>query len=118
MRNSLTIAALFALTAASTACGGGGSSISSEGTITVRNDSSHVLTEVRVAPIDQVDWGPNLLPDVLYPGEDLTVSVACDTYDVLVTDDRDRMCVLGDLDLCFSDNVWVIDNATLRSCGF
>jgi hypothetical protein len=116
MRTSLTLALAFVLAAAAGGCVV--DSGSSNATITVRNDSSHILTEVRVAPVNQVSWGPNLLPDVLNPGEDLTVSVRCDTYDVLVTDDRDRMCVLGDLDLCFSDNVWSIDNATLHSCGF
>lgn len=118
MRNSLILASLFTASAALVGCGGGGGTTANDATVTVRNDSTHVLTEVRVAPIDQVDWGPNLLSDVLYPGEDLTVAVTCDTYDVLVTDDRDRMCVLGDLDLCFSDNVWDIDNQTLRDCGF
>jgi hypothetical protein len=117
MRNSLILASIFTAAASIAGCGSSGSS-ASDATITVRNDSTHTLTEVRVAPVDQVDWGPNLLPDVLFPGENLTISVACDTYDVLVTDDQDRMCVLGNLDLCFSDNVWDIDNQTLRNCGY
>jgi hypothetical protein len=114
---ALTFAAL-AAGAAGCAVQASSTPIDSHGTITVDNASSHVLTEIRVAPVDQVDWGPNLLGDVLYPNEQLTISVACDNYDVLVTDDRDRQCVLGDLDLCFSDQIWTIDNATLHSCGF
>jgi len=119
MRSTLILAALVAPLLATTACGSsGGGPIARDSSITIDNASSHVLTEVRVAPVDQVDWGPNLLPDVLYPDESLTIDVACDTYDVLVSDDRGRSCVLGDLDLCFSDNIWTIDNATLRNCGF
>ena len=94
------------------------SSSSSNGTITVRDDSSFKLVELRVAPVDQVSWGPNLLPSELFPGDELTIDVSCDTYDVLVTDEAGRMCTLNNLDLCFSDNVWIIDDQTLATCGF
>lgn len=89
-----------------------------DGTITVRNNSSYVLTGLYVAQVNQVSWGPNLLPDVLFTSEQLTVLVSCDTYDVMVIDDRQRDCVLTDLDLCFADELWVIDNSTLRNCGY
>jgi hypothetical protein len=119
MRRSPILALAFtALAAGAAGCAVQATPIDSHGTITVDNASSHVLTEIRVAPVDQVDWGPNLLRDVLYPDEQLTISVACDNYDVLVSDDRGRQCVLGDLDLCFSDSLWTIDDATLHSCGF
>lgn len=90
----------------------------SDGTITIDNASSHVLTVVRIAPVDQIGWGPDLLPDVLYPNEVITVLLSCDSYDVMVTDDRQRDCVVGNLDLCFSDRRWIIDNTTLRNCGY
>lgn len=89
-----------------------------DGTITIQNSSAHVLTELYVASVNQSGWGPNLLPDVLFTSEQITVQVGCDLYDVMVTDDRQRDCVLGNLDLCFSDHLWVIDNDTLRSCGY
>jgi len=90
----------------------------SSGTITIDNASSHVIAEVRVTGTGRVDWGPNLLGSALNPDERFTVAVGCDTYDVLVSDDRARDCVLGNLDLCFSDSVWTIDNGTLRNCAF
>ena len=90
----------------------------SDGTITIANDSTHVIVEVRVTSIGSSSWGANLLPDVLYPDEQITVSVVCDTYDVLVSDDAARDCVLGNVDLCFSNKVWTLDNATLRNCGY
>jgi hypothetical protein len=114
MRNPLILACAIA---SAIACGGGGGG-NSDGSITIENASSHVLYEVRVAPINQVSWGPNLLPDRLFTNERLTISVACNTYDVMVVDDLDRPCTLGNLDLCFADKLWVIDNATLRNCGY
>jgi hypothetical protein len=90
-----------------------------DATLTVHNHSSHVLTEVRLAEVDDRDWGPNLLPEVLYPGEDLTiVDIDCDDYDVLVVDEDDVECVLADLTLCFDDESWVIDDVTLALCAF
>lgn len=90
----------------------------SDGSITVRNGSSYVITEVRVTAIDSRSWGPNLLSDVLFPQEQLTVVVACDVYDVLVADDYAHECVLEGLDLCFSDAAWTISNTTLANCAF
>jgi hypothetical protein len=94
---------------------GGGNA---DGTITIQNSSAYVLTGVYVTPVNQSSWGPNLLPDVLFTSERITVQVSCSTYDVMVTDDLQRDCVLGSLDLCFSDHLWVIDNTTLRNCGY
>jgi len=110
-----SIALMAALGCGVTADTGGGNS---DGTITIQNGSTHVLTALHVAPVSQISWGPNLLPDVLFTSEQITVQVSCSTYDVLVIDDRQRDCVLGNLDLCFSDQVWVIDDFTLRNCGY
>jgi hypothetical protein len=106
--------------AAALGCGvsndpGGGNS---DGTITVQNDSAYVLTGLYVASVNQSNWGPNLLPDVLFSSEQITVLVSCNTYDVMVVDDLQRDCVLSNLELCFSDQLWVIDNFTLRNCGY
>jgi len=110
-----SIAVMAALGCGGSVDTGGGNA---DGTITIQNGSTHVLTALHVAPVDQVSWGPNLLPDVLFTNEQITVLVSCSTYDVLVTDDLQRDCVLGNLDLCFSDQHWLIDNFTLRNCGY
>jgi hypothetical protein len=90
-----------------------------DATLTVHNHSSYVLTEVRIAEVGDRAWGPNLLPDVLYPGEDLViVDIDCGDYDVLVVDETDVECVLGDITLCFDDERWVIDDVTLAFCAF
>ena len=115
MRSSLIA---FSIVFASACGGGGGPGTIASATLTVENDSSFTLTEVRIAPSGQVDWGPNLLPDVLFPGESLTIDLACDTYDVLISDNAGRSCQLDSLDLCFSDDIWHIDDQTLATCGF
>jgi len=116
-RTTLGLLGSIALTAV-LGCGTADNGGSSDGTITIQNASTHVLTELHVAAVDQVTWGPNLLPDVLFTNEQITILVSCSTYDVMVTDDLQRDCVLGNLDLCFSDQHWVIDNFTLRNCGY
>ena len=95
------------------ACGG-------DSSLTIENDSSYALTEVYLAPVDTVTWGPDLLRgDILLPGEQLVIdSVDCDTYDVMVVDDTDTDCVLSDLDLCFDDALWRIDDIDLAICAF
>lgn len=87
--------------------------------LTVANESSFVLTEVRIAEIDDPTWGPNLLPDVLFPGEEIVVvDIECGFYDVLVVDETGVECALFDVDLCFEDAVWVVDDLTLDTCAF
>lgn len=124
MRRSLFVIGLFATLASG--CfyvegppPGPGPGPSSDGSITIDNASSYVLTEIRVTAVSSSTWGPNLLAgDILYPDEQITISVACNDYDVLIVDEYDRDCVLSNLDLCFSDQLWVIDNTTLQYCGF
>jgi len=116
-RTTLGLIGSIALMAA-VGCGTADNGGNSDGTITVQNGSTHVITALHVAPVNQISWGPNLLPDVLFTNEQITILVSCSTYDVLVTDDLDRDCVVANLDLCFTDQLWVIDNFTLRNCGF
>ena len=110
----LTAAVVTALALAATACTGGDSSLE------IANDSSYVLTEIYIAPIDTVSWGPDLTGgDVILPGESLIIdSIDCDTYDAMVVDDTGVECILFDLDLCFDDAIWVVDDFTLDSCAF
>jgi hypothetical protein len=88
-------------------------------TMTVANRSDYTLTEVHLASNLDSSWGPDLLNDVLYPGEDLVMTdIDCGTYDVLVVDDTGSPCTLTNIDLCVSSDVWVIDNVTLDTCAF
>jgi hypothetical protein len=90
-----------------------------DSTLTIDNDSSYVLEEIRLAQVDTPSWGPNVVPDLLYPGESVTVyDIRCDYYDVLVVDETGLECVLYDLDLCFSDRRWIVSDSTLNACAF
>lgn len=90
----------------------------SDGTLTIDNASAYVLTDIRITEVRSSTWGPNLIGQALYPDERVTISVACATYDVLISDEYARDCTLSSVNLCFSDKIWVIDNATLRNCAF
>jgi hypothetical protein len=91
----------------------------SDSTFTLINDSSYVLVEVHLAEVGDRSWGPDLVPGDLFPGEDLVVTdISCGDYDVLVVDETGVECVLSNIDLCFEDEVWVIDDFTLDVCAF
>lgn len=90
-----------------------------DSTLTVENASSYPLYELYVADIGAPTWGPDLLGnDILLPNESITIFLDCGTYDALVIDDIGAGCELYNLDLCFDDALWVIDNATLATCSF
>lgn len=92
---------------------------SEDSSLTIANHSSHLLTEVHVAPVGDRSWGPNLLDDPLYPGDSLTVDrLDCGWYDVLVSNERNVDCIVSDWHLCFDDDVWHITDATLNACAW
>jgi hypothetical protein len=96
-------------------CGGFGR----DSELTIQNSSNFVLEEIYVTPVDVFDWGPDQLGnDVLFPGESVTIELACDVYDVLVVDELGTECMLFDLDLCFDNGLWVITNSVLDFCDF
>jgi hypothetical protein len=105
-----------ALTGACTVSGG---VIDDDATLTIVNESSYVITEIRLAEVGSRSWGHNLLDDVLFPGEELViVGIPCGRYDALVTDETGLDCALANISLCFEDDVWVIDDFTLNVCAF
>jgi hypothetical protein len=112
-RLALAIVCVFALGAAATGC------VAEDSTLTIDNQSDYALHSLYVAPIDAIDWGPDLLGgDVLLPGEYMTVGLDCDTYDVLISDELGATCELNSLDLCFDDADWVITNSQLAVCSW
>ena len=115
MKRLARLAAVVGLASAATSC----VFVGDDASLTVHNHSSYVLTEVHLADVGDRHWGPNLLPDVLFPGEDLVITdISCGHYDVMVVDETGVDCVLGDLHLCFDDESWVIDDFTLDVCAF
>jgi hypothetical protein len=110
----LTTAALLAATLSTTA----GCIISDgDSSFSVYNDSDYVIEVVNITEVDSPDWGPNYLDEPLFPGDEVViVDIECDVYDVRVIDEDGFACALYDLDLCFDDDTWVVDNQTLDFC--
>jgi hypothetical protein len=93
------------------------SSSDDDSTLTVENQSSFVVEDLFVVESFSTTWGPDLLgADALFPGESITILLECGIYDALVVDEDGFECQLLDLDLCFDDAVWVIDDLTLNQC--
>ncbi len=87
--------------------------------LTIENDSSYSFQQINLAPVDQVTWGSNLIPDMLLPSESLHISqIDCGNYDVRLTTDAGSECILSNLSLCFDNAIWTIDNTELASCAF
>jgi hypothetical protein len=41
----------------------------------------------------------------------------CAKYDLRMVDDEDVECIVQDIDLCFNDQDWTIDDDALASCA-
>ena len=111
------LASLVAVLLASTAVG----CVASEGdsSFTIANRSSYFLEEIHLAEVSDPTWGPDLIAGALAPGQDLIITgIDCGTYDVLVVDETGVDCELSNIDLCFDDDAWVIDDFTLDVCAF
>jgi hypothetical protein len=110
-RRMRTPLACFLIGAALAACSGDNGNRPPGATLTVENHSDFAIVDVRVSPVGADDFGPNLLgADVLQPGEDLTLGVTCDTFDVQVTDETGAVCMLDAIDLCLNDATLVLTN--------
>lgn len=113
LRNLILATAVAAGAAACTASEGGDSSL------TIANDSSYFIEQIHLAEVSDPTWGPDLIDGALAPGEEVViVGITCGTYDVLVVDETGVECELANLDLCFSDDIWAIDDVMLDTCAF
>ena len=111
---SKTIIAI-ALAAAASACTTSGG----DSTFTISNRSSYFLDEIHLATVDNPTWGPDLISGSLAPGEDLIITnITCDTYDVQVVDETGVECELHNIDLCFDNDGWTVDDVILDVCAF
>jgi hypothetical protein len=89
-----------------------------DSSLTIENDSSFTFIEINLSPVDQADFGSDLLgAEVLDPGDTFVISdIDCDVYDIRLVDEDSDECILTGVDLCFSDAVWSIDDAELGAC--
>lgn len=96
--------------------GGGGGDI---GTVSLKNVSSYDIYSIQLSPFDETHWGENLIGgDALMHGESAKVAVFdCKKYDLRMVDDENVECIIQDIDLCFQDKDWNIDNTVLAVCA-
>jgi len=101
-----------AVLASFTAC-----STTNDSTISVDNQSQSKIEDIRIAGTGDTNFGGNLLGQELLPGDQLTISVVCDTYDIQLTDETGTTCVVSGVDVCGSDATWVITEDDLNACA-
>lgn len=124
--SKILFASMIALTVA---CGGGakgggsttpvGGDDDNLGTVTLTNSSSYDIYSIQLTQHDETSWGSNLLgSDVLMHGEAQKIAVFdCEKYDLRMVDDENVECIIQDIDLCFKDKDWTIDNTVLAICA-
>jgi hypothetical protein len=90
-----------------------------DGLLTVVNDSSYVIEELRVADIGSSFFGRDLTGGIdLFPGESISVALDCDYYDILFVDETALECVVLNVDVCFDRTFFYIDDDLLDECAF
>lgn len=87
-------------------------------TVSLRNDSSWVITEMYLSAVDVQDWGPDQLGEhVIEPASSYELhDVPCDVYDVRLVDEDGDVCIVGGVKLCGSDSAWTIGDEDLLNC--
>ena len=120
MKNARLFVSLFATAAIASFAGCSTTATTTTGTdstISVDNASQSNIVDIRIAAVGDTDFGPNLLNADLTPGDTLTISVACDTYDIQLTDETNTTCVLDSVNVCGSDATWQITETDLNNCA-
>ncbi|HWM94182.1 MAG TPA: hypothetical protein VN493_25720 [Thermoanaerobaculia bacterium] len=86
--------------------------------VTVHNKSEWAINHFFLSPIDDEQWGSDQLGDeVINKGEEFTLTgVPCDSYDVKLVDEDGDECVVEEVDICGSDDDWVITDEDLLDC--
>jgi hypothetical protein len=99
--------------------GGGTDGTGNLGTVSLHNASKFDIYSIQLSPSDQVQWGANLIAgDVLMHGEDAQLAVFdCKKYDLRLVDDENIECVIDNIDLCFEDKKWTINDTVLAVCA-
>lgn len=100
------------------ACGDEEDDVDLTSTLTIENDSSFAFLAINLSSVDSSSWGEDILgSDILEPGEAVVIGgIECDDYDIRIIDEDSDECVIDDIDLCLTNESWVIDDSTLVDC--
>lgn len=84
--------------------------------LVIRNTSMWNIEYIYISLTTDEYWGDDLLGDydILETGEQISISLSCNNYDVKLIDEDSDECIVYDVYLC--DDVWVIDDDTLLDC--
>jgi hypothetical protein len=86
-------------------------------TVLIQNTSDWTITRLYLSPSSSTSWGADQLgSQVLSPGNQLGLNVACDTYDVQLIDEDGDKCVVAAVPLCGGAETWTFDNELLLGC--
>lgn len=86
--------------------------------VVIKNKSDWEIHQLFLSPVEDEVWGPDQLGEhVIGTGETFELSkVPCDRYDVRLVDEDGDECVVSEVDICGSDQGWVITNDDLLDC--
>lgn len=87
-------------------------------TVTIQNKADWDIHHFYLSSTEEKDWGPDQLgKDTIGKGEFFKLTdVPCDNYDVKLVDEDGDQCVIEDVDICGSEEVWTITNKDLLKC--
>ncbi|HEU0033537.1 MAG TPA: hypothetical protein VFQ53_23055 [Kofleriaceae bacterium] len=96
--------------------GQGGANV---GTIALKNTSHYDIYSIQLSAANAHSWGANLIEgDALLHGESAQLAVFdCQKYDLRMVDDENVECVIPNIDLCFEDKAWDLDDSDLAMCA-
>ncbi len=80
--------------------------------IKITNKSNWDIDHIYFSPIDEADWGDDILGSdaILEPGESIEVMVDCADWDVKFVAEDDAECIVENLEICEIQGLWTIDD--------
>jgi hypothetical protein len=81
------------------------------------NDESFDIDNIYISP-SGFETDDDILGGVaLSPGDDITVSVTCDDYDIEIIDATGTDCYISEYSLCGTDDEWDLTDSFFDSCA-
>jgi len=86
--------------------------------VKIVNKSKWEIHHFFLSSTDKNEWGPDQLgEEVIGTGESFTLkNIPCDVYDVKLVDEDGDECVAEAVDICGSDQGWLITDEILLAC--
>lgn len=120
MRNAMRCGSVLLVTLLAVLAGGAADAARSDSEVTMVNRSSWDIYEIYLSPVEDDEWGDDLLEDdVLVSGDSVLIyDIPCGDYDILLVDEDADECILEGVGLCGDSEEWVIRDRQLLACQF